>query len=66
MCHKQRPAWRLPRRYYETWAAAVAHERQQRRVREARALYRRGYSRKLEEGGQLAFCADWLKFEQAS
>ncbi|KAI8465892.1 MAG: hypothetical protein J3K34DRAFT_452483 [Monoraphidium minutum] len=51
-------------RYYETWAAYVAMERALRAVPQARGVYRRAWSRKLEEGGQLAVCCDWLRFER--
>ncbi len=51
-------------RFYEAWASFIALERSLRNLKEARALYKRAYLRKLEEGGQVAICADWLKFER--
>ena len=39
-------------------------ERSLRNIREARGVYKRAHSRKLEEGGQVAICMDWLKFER--
>ena len=51
-------------RYYEPWAAAVQMERALRCAPQARALYRRAWSRRLEDGGQLAICLDWLRFER--
>ncbi|KAG1673451.1 hypothetical protein FOA52_002217 [Chlamydomonas sp. UWO 241] len=51
-------------RFYEAWAAYAAMERGLRNLREARGVYKRAYSRKLEEGGQYTICADWLKFER--
>lgn len=51
-------------RYYEGWAAWAAMERGMRLIKEARAVYKKAYSRKLEEGGQLAICSDWLRFER--
>ena len=44
--------------------AYVALERQLGNTREARGVYKRGYSRKLEEGGQAALCEAWLRFER--
>ncbi len=51
-------------RYYEPWAAYVATERALRAIPQARGVYKRAWSRKLEEGGQLAVCYDWLRFER--
>jgi hypothetical protein len=53
-----------PQRYYEPWAAYVAMERALRAIPEARGVYKRAWSRKMEEGGQLAVCYDWLRFER--
>lgn len=33
-------------------------------LQEARALYKRCYSRRLEEGGQLRLCHAWLRMER--
>ena len=51
-------------RYYESWASFALMERSLRNIREARGVYKRAHSRKLEEGGQVAACMDWLKFER--
>ena len=53
-----------PLRFYESWASYALLERSLRHIKEARGVYKRAYSRKLEEGGQVALCADWLKFER--
>lgn len=39
-------------------------ERGLRNIKEARGVYKRAYSRRLEENGQYAICMDWLRFEQ--
>jgi hypothetical protein len=39
-------------------------ERALRAIPEVRAIYKRAWSRKFEEGGQLAVCYDWLRFER--
>jgi hypothetical protein len=59
LCHHHFTA-----RHYETWAAYVAMERSLRALTQARGVYRRAWSRKLEAGGQLALCYDWLRFER--
>ena len=51
-------------RYAEAWEATAAMERSLRNIKEARAVYKRAYSRRLEEGGQLALCYAWLRFER--
>ncbi len=51
-------------RYAEAWEAYAAMERSLRNLKEARAVYKRAYSRRLEEGGQLAMCYAWLRFER--
>eukprot|EP00879_Flechtneria_rotunda_P028124 GHRR01030203.1.p1 GENE.GHRR01030203.1~~GHRR01030203.1.p1 ORF type:complete len:418 (+),score=131.17 GHRR01030203.1:417-1670(+) len=51
-------------RYYETWLAWTTMERQLRQIPQARSLFKRCYSRKLEEGGQLALAYEWLRFER--
>lgn len=51
-------------RYYEVWSAYVNMERSLRNISEARAIFRRGYSRKMEAAGQVALCMDWLRFER--
>ena len=57
------PACAAPLRFYEPWAAYISMEHGLRHLREARALYRRCYSRKLEENRQLQLCVEWLRFE---
>lgn len=42
----------------------MAFERSLRAIKEARGLYRRAYSRRLEDGGQETLCLDWLRFER--
>ena len=42
----------------------MAMERGQRHVSKARTLYKRCYSRRLQEGGQAAICEAWLRFER--
>jgi hypothetical protein len=39
-------------------------ERSLRQLGPARALFKRAYSRKFEEGGQVALAYEWLKFER--
>ncbi len=39
-------------------------ERALRQLPAARSLFKRAYSRKFEEGGQLALAYEWLKFER--
>lgn len=39
-------------------------ERALRAVPAARGVYRRAWSRKLDGGGQLVLCYDWLRFER--
>ncbi|KAF6257164.1 hypothetical protein COO60DRAFT_1271527 [Scenedesmus sp. NREL 46B-D3] len=51
-------------RYCETWLAWVTMERALRQLGPARALFRRAYSRKYEEGGQVTLAYEWLKFER--
>eukprot|EP00193_Tetraselmis_chui_P021607 CAMPEP_0177787056 /NCGR_PEP_ID=MMETSP0491_2-20121128/21264_1 /TAXON_ID=63592 /ORGANISM="Tetraselmis chuii, Strain PLY429" /LENGTH=855 /DNA_ID=CAMNT_0019308331 /DNA_START=131 /DNA_END=2698 /DNA_ORIENTATION=- len=51
-------------RLSSTWQAYVAFERAQRNIAQCRALYKKGYARKLEEGGQVRLCQDWLRFER--
>ncbi|GAX74832.1 hypothetical protein CEUSTIGMA_g2278.t1 [Chlamydomonas eustigma] len=51
-------------KYYETWASYVSMERSLRNTKEARGIFKRAYNRKLEDGGQLALCSDWLRFER--
>ncbi|GLC34775.1 hypothetical protein PLESTB_001162500 [Pleodorina starrii] len=51
-------------RYAEAWEAYIAMERSGRGIKEARALYKRCYNRRLEEGGQLRLCHAWLRFER--
>ena len=40
-------------RYVETWVAFIAAETAEQNIPQARALYKRASSRKLEEGGQV-------------
>lgn len=54
----------LPPRYYEPWSAYATMERSLRHIKEARGVYKRCYSRRLEQGGQLALCYEWLRFER--
>lgn len=54
----------LPGRYDVTWLAYVEMERGQGNIKEARQVFRRGYSRRLESGGQVALCEAWLRFER--
>ena len=42
----------------------IAMERSRRNVREARSLYKRCHSRRLQDGGQAAICVAWLRFER--
>ncbi|KAG2446465.1 hypothetical protein HYH02_008457 [Chlamydomonas schloesseri] len=51
-------------RFAEVWEAYVAMERSARRIKEARALYKRCYSRTFEEDGQLRLSHAWLRFER--
>ncbi|KAL4457863.1 hypothetical protein ABPG75_012728 [Micractinium tetrahymenae] len=51
-------------RYADTWAAYINFERRRGNAREARTLYKRSYSRRLEEGGQAVLCDAWLRFER--
>ncbi|KAL4858071.1 Squamous cell carcinoma antigen recognized by T-cells 3 [Chlorella vulgaris] len=51
-------------RHADTWAAYVDFERRRGHTREARTLYKRCYSRKMEEGGQALLCDAWLRFER--
>ncbi|EFJ45259.1 hypothetical protein VOLCADRAFT_118442 [Volvox carteri f. nagariensis] len=51
-------------RYAEAWEAYIAMERSARLIKEARALYKRCYSRRLEQDGQLKLCQAWLRFER--
>ncbi len=51
-------------RYYEVWLAYVNMERGLRNLREARNIFKRAYSRRLEESGQPLLCAEWLRFER--
>ncbi len=51
-------------RYAETWAGYIAMERSRRNVREARSLYKKCHSRRLQDGGQAAICEAWLRFER--
>lgn len=53
-----------PLRYWDTWAAYIQQERSARCLREARSLYKRVYSRKLEYDGHVAACLAWLRFER--
>lgn len=52
------------RRYAEAWCAYAGMERALRHIKEARGVYRRCFSRKLEEQGQYTVCAEWLRFER--
>ncbi|WIA33569.1 hypothetical protein OEZ86_006693 [Tetradesmus obliquus] len=51
-------------RYCETWLAWVAQERALRQLGPARSIFKRAYSRKFEEGGQVTLAYEWLKFER--
>ncbi|PNH11751.1 Squamous cell carcinoma antigen recognized by T-cells 3 [Tetrabaena socialis] len=51
-------------RCFVAWAAFIAFERGARRIKEARALYKRAYNRRYEEDGQLQVCNAWLRFER--
>ncbi|KAF5828241.1 hypothetical protein DUNSADRAFT_17991 [Dunaliella salina] len=51
-------------RYYEAWLAYANMERGLRNLKEARNVFKRAYSRRLEEGGQPLVCAEWLRFER--
>ncbi|GFR47944.1 hypothetical protein Agub_g9748 [Astrephomene gubernaculifera] len=51
-------------RFAEVWEAYIGMERAGRRIKEARALYKRCYSRRFEEDGQLRLCHAWLRFER--
>jgi hypothetical protein len=44
--------------------AWATFERTLRRLKEARGVYRRAYSRRCEEGGQYSVCSEWLRFER--
>jgi hypothetical protein len=56
--------WFDARRFCEPWLAWVSMERSLRQLGPARALFKRAYSRKFEEGGQVALAYEWLKFER--
>ncbi|GAB4820618.1 hypothetical protein N2152v2_007664 [Parachlorella kessleri] len=51
-------------RYADCWQAYIELERRLGNAREARGLYKRCYSRRLEEGGQAVLCEAWLRFER--
>ncbi|KXZ53271.1 hypothetical protein GPECTOR_7g1165 [Gonium pectorale] len=51
-------------RYPEVWEAYIGMERAARRIKEARVLYKRCYSRRFEEDGQVRLCHAWLRFER--
>lgn len=51
-------------RYYEVWLAYASMERGLRNLKEARNVFKRAYSRRMEEGGQPLVCAEWLRFER--
>lgn len=61
VCILPRP--RCPR-YADTWAAYIDMERRRRNLKQARTLYKRVYTRRLEEGGQVLMCEAWLRFER--
>jgi hypothetical protein len=51
-------------RTWDAWSAYIQMERSTRCLREARGLYKRVYSRKLDHEGQVAACLEWLRFER--
>ena len=51
-------------RYCEAWLAYASMEQGLRNLREARNVFKRAYSRRLEEGGQTLLCTEWLRFER--
>lgn len=42
----------------------MAQERALRQLAPARSIFKRAYSRKFEEGGQVTLAYEWLKFER--
>ncbi|DBA73744.1 TPA: hypothetical protein ACH3X2_009718 [Trebouxia sp. C0005] len=51
-------------RYVETWIGYITMLIGSDNTGQARRVYKRGYSRKLEEAGQLFLCQAWLRFER--
>ena len=49
----------------EAWAAYIALEVNAGHEREARSLYKRSYSRRMDDPhGQLSLCEAWVRFER--
>lgn len=51
-------------RYSEVWLAYASMERHLRHLPEARAVYRRAVTKKMEDQGQYVAALEWLKFER--
>eukprot|EP00775_Hariotina_reticulata_P001716 gene1716-2059_t len=51
-------------RYHDTWLAWANMERHLRQLGASRSVFKRCYTRKFEEGGQLAMAYEWLRFER--
>jgi hypothetical protein len=51
-------------RYIEGWQRYIAMEWRLGNVGEARTLFKRCYSRRMEDGGQDVLCEAWLRFER--
>ena len=51
-------------KYYEVWLSYADMERSLGHIKEARGVYKRGFGRRLEEGGQMVLCTAWLRFER--
>lgn len=51
-------------RYVEAWLGYTTMLVGSGNTAQARRVYKRGYSRKLEEGGQLFLCEAWLRLER--
>lgn len=51
-------------RYVETWIGYITMLIGSDNTGQARRVYKRGYSRKLEEAGHLFLCQAWLRFER--
>lgn len=55
---------KAPARTYGAWAAWAAWELRFGQSKDARAVYRRAYAKRLEGGGEAWLRRDWLGFEQ--
>lgn len=51
-------------RYVESWVAYITMLVGSGIIDQARRVYKRGYSRNLEEGGRVFLCEAWVRFER--